>query len=278
MMLAQRLLFTQIFASLGWEVRGMAWKEKWSYRWSKANSQLSLKAGLRAAVLCKMGQTALFILSIPNRPVSEYWQVCKLWQGPRWHLVGHNAIVRAFLWWKLVTWEMEKENQNLTMQLRASSLHGWSLTPSDRRHTAPQVPRAASEPTYGQAVRHSSGKNRDENHLCLTNMTQHLWQATPVWGLCWGAGLPHTPGTPFLLPLSQSSPFPPDGPWRCSTPHCLQAQRGWQGEGSLGKVSGGGTLSNAWCIQLQHPKVLHLQLQRALGVQTPLCAPSAVGN
>lgn len=29
-----------------------------------------------------MGQASLLILSIPERPVSEYCQVCKLWQGP----------------------------------------------------------------------------------------------------------------------------------------------------------------------------------------------------
>ena len=79
--------------------------------------------------------------------------------------------------------------------------------PSDRRHTAPRVPRAASEPTYGQAVRHRSGRKRNKSHLCLTNVSQPLWQAIPVWGWCWGAGLPQPPDTPFLLPLSLSSPL-----------------------------------------------------------------------
>lgn len=134
---------------------------------------------------------------------------------------------------------MGKQSQHLKMQLRASSPHGGSHSPSDRRHTAPRAARAAREPTYGQAVRHSSGRKRNKNQLCLTNVTQPLWQAIPVQGWCWGAGLQQPPGTPFLLPLSLSSPLSP----ALGGAPCLisrRARRRWQGEGSLGKVSGGG--------------------------------------
>lgn len=122
-----------------------------------------------------------------------------------------------------------------------SQVPAWrSHSPSDHRHTAPCVPRAASEPAYGQAVRHSSGGERNKSHLCLTNVTQPLWQAIPVQGWCWGAGLPQPPGTPFFLPLSPSSPLLPAlGGGPCLIAH--RAQRGWQGEGDLGKVSGGVT-------------------------------------
>lgn len=104
----------------------------------------------------------------------------------------------------------------------------------------PRVPRAASEPTYGQALRHNSGRKRNKCHPCLTNVTQALWEAFPDQSWCWGARLPQPSGTHCLLPLSQSSPLfsclPSEGP-RGSLPMAM-SRRGWQGVGSLGKVPG----------------------------------------
>lgn len=175
---------------------------------------------------------------------------------------------------------MGEQSQHLRMQLRASSPHGRSRSPSDRRHSAPRAPRAASEPTYGQAVRHSSGRKRNKNQLCLTNLTQHLWQAIPLQGWCWGARLPQPPGTPFLLPLSLLSPLS-----SCLPLEGLHASLPTgHGEGGGVRVASGRSLGGGTPAQMpavfssSSPECCTRSCRGAPGVQTPLRAPATRGN
>lgn len=141
------------------------------------------------------------------------------------------------------------------------------------------MPRAASEPTYGQAIRRRSGRKRNRNQLCLTNMTQTLWQEIPVQGWCWGAGLPQPPGTPFLLLLSLLSPLssclPLEG-LHVSLPT-------GQGEGGRVRVASGRSLEGGHQVKcLVHSAPASWGAAPAAaegpGVQTPPRAPSARGN
>lgn len=115
---------------------------------------------------------------------------------------------------------MGKQSQHLRMQLRASSPQGWRHSPSDHRHSTPRAPRAASEPAYGQPLRHSSGRNRNKCHLCLANVTHVLWEAIPGWSWCWGARLSQPSGTPFSCHCPCHLPFPPAALRGAPVVHC----------------------------------------------------------
>lgn len=177
---------------------------------------------------------------------------------PQWHLAGHNAIVRADLWWKLVTWEMGKQSQHLRMQFRARSPHGGAtchLTTSTLHPVCPELP--VSQHMGRQLDTAQAGK---EIKVTCASMASN-----PSAGLVLGCRAATAPRHPLFL-ATVSILSPPACPWRGSMSHCPQgterlAGGGWPREG----LWRGDTRSNGWCIERQHPRMLHLQLRWARG-------------